>query len=127
MLLEQPAEIRGALRSLPGGGLLQDYIDDLESKAGIVSEQPAAAPVEMADEEVAKAKILATALAEAQLQATVKMQQTQPQPRLFSLRFRRLRLRRRTGGDDVRSVQSGDGRQLCQRTGGSIVDRNSDQ
>ncbi|MFR3313739.1 MAG: hypothetical protein ACLTT2_05880 [Alphaproteobacteria bacterium] len=80
MLLEQPAEIRGALRSLPGGGLLQDYIDDLESKAGIVSEQPAAAPVEMADEEVAKAKILATALAEAQLQATAKMQQTQPQP-----------------------------------------------
>lgn len=79
MLLEQPAEIRGALRSLPGGGLLQDYIDDLESKAGIVSEQPAAAPVEMADEEVAKAKILATALAEAQLQATAKMQQAQPQ------------------------------------------------
>ena len=49
MLLEQPAEIRGALRSLPGGGLLQDYIDDLESKAGIVSEHQLAGPVELAD------------------------------------------------------------------------------
>ena len=64
MILEQPAEVRGMFSSLPGGAVLQQYVDDLEAKNGIIRSIPDAAP--QADyEEEAKAKILATALAEA--------------------------------------------------------------
>ena len=35
MILEQPAEIRGMFGSLPGGAVLQQYVDDLEAAAGI--------------------------------------------------------------------------------------------
>ena len=33
MILEQPAEIRGMFSSLPGGAVLQQYVDELEEKA----------------------------------------------------------------------------------------------
>ncbi|MBQ8660845.1 MAG: hypothetical protein IJ482_00770 [Alphaproteobacteria bacterium] len=73
MLLELPADIRGLFGSLPGGALLQDYVDELAEKEGVEkSKAPTAANVD--DEEVSKAKILATALAEAQAQATAKIQ-----------------------------------------------------
>lgn len=32
MILEQPAEIRGMFSSLPGGAVLQQYVDELEEK-----------------------------------------------------------------------------------------------
>ena len=67
MILEQPAEVRGIFSSLPGGGVLQQYVDDLEAKNGIVRSIPDAAP-QVDYEEEAKAKILATALAEANSQ-----------------------------------------------------------
>lgn len=87
MLLELSPEVRGAFASLPGGGLVQDYIDDLEEKNGIAHTAQVKAPVGVIDddEEVSKAKILATALAEAQVQATAKMQQmniSQPAPQM---------------------------------------------
>ena len=64
MILEQPAEIRGMFSSLPGGAVLQQYVDELEEKNGLVRSTPEAAP--QADyEEETRAKILATALAEA--------------------------------------------------------------
>ena len=64
MILEQPAEIRGMFSSLPGGAVLQQYVDELEEKNGLVRSTPDAAP--QADyEEETRAKILATALAEA--------------------------------------------------------------
>ena len=34
MILEQPAEIRGMFSSLPGGAVLQQYVDELEEKNG---------------------------------------------------------------------------------------------
>lgn len=71
MLLELPPYIRGLFGSLPGGGILQEYVDDLAEKQGIEvgSHTSAAASVPAGmEEEVAKAKILATALAEAQAQ-----------------------------------------------------------
>ena len=83
MLLELPAEIRGLFSSLPGGAVLQDYVDELSEKAGLAKAvQPTAAiSAEIADEEVSKAKILATALAEAQVQAAAKIQAAPaPQP-----------------------------------------------
>ena len=67
MILEQPAEVRGMFSSLPGGGVLQQYVDDLEAQHGIVRSIPDAAP-QVDYEEEAKAKILATALAEANSQ-----------------------------------------------------------
>ena len=64
MILEQPAEIRGMFSSLPGGAVLQQYVDELEEKNGLIRSTPDAAP--QADyEEETRAKILATALAEA--------------------------------------------------------------
>ena len=68
MILEQPAEIRGMFSSLPGGAVLQQYVDDLEAKHGIIRSIPDAAP-QVDYEEEAKAKILATALAEANNQS----------------------------------------------------------
>ena len=72
MLLELPPYIRGLFGSLPGGGILQEYVDDLAEKQGIEvgshTSAAAATPAGM-EEEVAKARILATALAEAQAQA----------------------------------------------------------
>ncbi len=79
MILEQPPEIRGMFGSLPGGSLLQEYVDDLEQKAGIIRDHTGefvssqSSSPEMS-EEISKAKILATALAEAQAQAAANVQ-----------------------------------------------------
>lgn len=79
MLLEQPADIRGMFHNLPGGGLLQEYVDDLAEKAGLETASSTLNKLpDMADDEVSKAKILATALAEAQIQANAKIQQAAP-------------------------------------------------
>lgn len=72
MLLELPPQIRGMFGQLPGGAMLQDYVDELAEKEGIEKAQHSAADI--ADEDVKQAKILATALAEAQVQASAKMQ-----------------------------------------------------
>ena len=76
MILEQPAEIRGMFSSLPGGAVLQQYVDELEEKNGLVRSTPDAAP--QADyEEETRAKILATALAEANNQHHTSSADTQ--------------------------------------------------
>ena len=88
MILEQPPEIRGMFGSLPGGSVLQEYVDELEQSAGVARDhsgefQTASTTPELNDE-ISRAKILATALAEAQIQANAKLQnsipQAQPQP-----------------------------------------------
>ena len=88
MILEQPPEIRGMFGSLPGGSVLQEYVDELEQSAGVARDhsgefQTASATPELNDE-ISRAKILATALAEAQIQVNAKLQnsipQAQPQP-----------------------------------------------
>lgn len=73
MLLSLPPETRGMFVNLPGGGVLQDYVDELAEKAGV---QKAIINHEAAvgDDEVSKAKILAKALAEAQIQAAPQVQ-----------------------------------------------------
>lgn len=71
MLMELPPYIRGLFGSLPGGGLLQEYVDDLAEKEGVEIGSHTLAEASMPtgmEFEVAKAKILATALAEAQAQ-----------------------------------------------------------
>ena len=74
MLLELPPQIRGLFGQLPGGAMLQDYVDELAEKKGIA--KPASMQsADIADDDVKQAKILATALAEAQVQATAKMQE----------------------------------------------------
>ena len=73
MLLQLPPQIRGMFGQLPGGAMLQDYVDELAEKEG-VEKSTAAQATDIADEDVKQAKILATALAEAQVQASAKMQ-----------------------------------------------------
>ena len=84
MILEQPPEIRGMFGSLPGGSLLQEYVDELEQNAGILRDHSgefqttgAGTTPELSDE-ISRAKILATALAEAQIQANAKLQANIP-------------------------------------------------
>ena len=74
MLLELSPQIRGMFGQLPGGALLQDYVDELAEQEG-VEKSIQSHNMDIADEEVKQAKILATALAEAQVQATTKMQE----------------------------------------------------
>ena len=82
MILEQPPEIRGMFSSLPGGSLLQEYVDDLEQSAGVVRDHSGEFVHETTSpelsEELSKAKILATALAEAQAQTAAKLQAEAP-------------------------------------------------
>lgn len=83
MLLELKPEIKAVFATIPGGVVLQDYIEELEEKNGTSKAAPtptAATLSDAADEEVSKAKILATALAEAQIQASSKMQQMAQPP-----------------------------------------------
>ena len=71
LLLKQPVSVRGMFANLPGGSVLQEYVNDLEQKAGMAKSSPViteAGNFEI-NEEISKAKILATALAEAQAQA----------------------------------------------------------
>lgn len=74
MLLELPPQIRGLFGQLPGGAMLQDYVDELAEKQGI-AKSTTMQSADIADDDVKQAKILATALAEAQVQATAKMQE----------------------------------------------------
>ena len=73
MLLDLPPQIRGIFGQLPGGAMLQDYVDELAEKEGVEKSISSQSP-DIADEDVKQAKILATALAEAQIQASAKMQ-----------------------------------------------------
>ncbi len=69
MILKQPAVIKGMFASLPGGSVLQEYVNNLEQNAGM--EQTKAKVIATSPEisdEISKAKILASALAEAQSQ-----------------------------------------------------------
>ena len=85
MILEQPAEIRGMFSSLPGGAVLQQYVDELEEKNGLVRSTPDAAP--QADyEEETRAKILATALAEANNQHHTPLRILRPKRHRLRLR-----------------------------------------
>lgn len=83
MLMELSPEVRGTFSNLPGGGLLQDYVDDLEQSLGLTRDMTASLAATSGnidtDAEISKAKILATALAEAQVQASARFQQTSPQ------------------------------------------------
>lgn len=60
MILEQPPEIRGMFGSLPGGSVLQEYVDELEQSAGVARDhsgefQTASATPELNDE-ISRAK-----------------------------------------------------------------------
>jgi len=44
MILEQPAEVRGMFNSLPGGAVLQQYVDELEEQSGISRNMAYTAP-----------------------------------------------------------------------------------
>ena len=79
-LLDLPPEIRGMFSNLPGGSVLQEYVNNLERKAGITRDRTLnpAATASASSEEMSQAKILATALAEAQMQAAAQMQQAAP-------------------------------------------------
>lgn len=69
LLLKQPASVKGMFASLPGGSVLQEYVNNLEQNAGMEKTQATvvANTPEISDE-ISKAKILASALAEAQSQ-----------------------------------------------------------
>ena len=77
MLLALSPQIRGMFGQLPGGAMLQDYVDELAEKEGI-EKSTINQTTDIADEDVKQAKILATALAEAQVQASAKLQGMTP-------------------------------------------------
>lgn len=68
MLLELSPNIRGMFSSLPGGSMLQDYVDDLAEKAGVEKSIPSISSVSLNDDANQQAQILANALAKAQTQ-----------------------------------------------------------
>ncbi len=78
MLLALPPTIRGIFGQLPGGALLQDYVDELTDSKGMAHTGQTVAPTSdsaaLDDDSNKQAKILATALAEAHIQAAAKMQ-----------------------------------------------------
>ncbi|MBR6663777.1 MAG: hypothetical protein IKL33_03010, partial [Alphaproteobacteria bacterium] len=75
MVLELPPEIRGMFGQLPGGILLQEYVDELAEQRGIEKSIHTSAETQNLEETDSKqAKILATALAQAQVQASAQMQ-----------------------------------------------------
>ena len=65
MILEQPAEIRGMFGSLPGGAVLQQYVDELEEKNGIIRNMSGVSSNPAATETPQQPQILAAAMAEA--------------------------------------------------------------
>lgn len=69
LLLNQSSAVKGTFASLPGGSVLQEYVNNLEQNAGMKKTQAKiiATSPEINDE-ISKAKILASALAEAQAQ-----------------------------------------------------------
>lgn len=68
MLLELPPDIRGIFASLPGGAMLQDYVDDLAEKSGVQKAVHNTPEIHLNEEAHQQAQILATALAKAQSQ-----------------------------------------------------------
>ena len=58
LLLKQPASVKGMFASLPGGSVLQEYVNNLEQNAGMEKTQASvvANTPEMSDE-ISKAKI----------------------------------------------------------------------
>ena len=70
MLLELSPSIRGIFGSLPGGVILQDYVDDLAEKAGVEKSVHSSENVSLDSEANQQAQILATALAKAQSQTS---------------------------------------------------------
>ena len=68
MLLELSPSIRGIFGSLPGGAILQDYVDDLAEKAGVEKSSQSSENMSLDNEANQQAQILATALAKAQSQ-----------------------------------------------------------
>ena len=72
MLLELSPQVRGMFRQLPGGALLQEYVDELTEQEG--AEKSIPSDQSLADESSKQTQILATALAEAQVQAAMQIQ-----------------------------------------------------
>ena len=70
MLLELSPSVRGIFGSLPGGTILQDYVDDLAEKAGIDKSVHTSEDTSLNSETNQQAQILATALAKAQSQTS---------------------------------------------------------
>lgn len=70
MLLELSPSVRGIFGSLPGGTILQDYVDDLAEKAGIEKSVHTSEDTSLNSETNQQAQILATALAKAQSQTS---------------------------------------------------------
>ncbi len=68
MLMELSPDIRGIFSSLPGGAMLQDYVDELAEKNGVEKAVHVAPEIALNDEAHQQAQILATALAKAQSQ-----------------------------------------------------------
>ena len=74
MLLELSPEIRGLFSSLPGGIMLQDYVDDLAEKNGVQKSVHSSTTAPKLNEEAhQQAQILATALAQAQSQVQAQI------------------------------------------------------
>ena len=78
MLLELSPDVLGLFSSLPGGAMLQDYVDDLTKQNGINIEKTIPATQEDNKQQeqhgvAQQAEILATALAKAQTQAVPNM------------------------------------------------------
>ena len=65
-ILALPPEIRGMFGNLPGGSLLQEYVDDLEQNAGIFRDHSQEGTARIDTESAQQTPILAAALAAAQ-------------------------------------------------------------
>ncbi len=70
MVLELAPEIRGIFSSLPGGIILQEYVDDLEQQAGL-----SGGTTDNSSGEISNSQILASALAGAQQEKKAQMQE----------------------------------------------------
>ena len=51
MLLELSPQIRGLFGQLPGGAMLQDYVDELAEKKGVEKSAAAVSSADMADDD----------------------------------------------------------------------------
>ena len=77
MVLELSPDIRGIFSSLPGGVILQEYVDDLEQQAG-VSRDTNNNNAATSSEEASNSQILASALAGAQQNKQAQIQEEKP-------------------------------------------------
>ncbi len=74
-LLKLPPNIRGSFVNLPGGSLLQDYVYDLEDKAGIAHAKPSASVRSARMEEEAAPQVAAAAVSDSSLEDIKKLLQ----------------------------------------------------